>query len=292
MEHPNNSKQRVKRWCFTWNNYEEDDIKYLLDTVFKQSMYVLFAKEVSTTGTPHLQGYIELKTRKTLVALKKLITDKPHLSPAQGSAEQNYTYIVTPQDLPEDKRHGKTNPPVEDVFIAGEPQLSHTDKCALAISLAESGDFDELKTAMPDLYLQRFGTLKRIRADNLVDRTDLETLDNLWLVGPAGTGKSRWARDNFPTYYLKTANDRWWDHYNGEEVVLVEEVGLECKPMGNMYKVWTDHYFFSAEFKGGTFPAIRPKKFIFTSNFTISEIWDDPRVHEPILRRFTIKEFS
>lgn len=50
---------RFRRWCFTWNNYTDDDIKYLV-TKLKGSKRYVFQEEICpTTGTPHLQGYAE-----------------------------------------------------------------------------------------------------------------------------------------------------------------------------------------------------------------------------------------
>lgn len=61
-------KSPAKTWCFTFNNYTEDDISRILETLEKSSsvvprMYV-FQEEVGTTGgTPHLQGHIEFSTK-------------------------------------------------------------------------------------------------------------------------------------------------------------------------------------------------------------------------------------
>ena len=47
---------RFRRWCFTWNNYTDDDIKYLV-TKLKGSKRYVFQEEICpTTGTPHLPG--------------------------------------------------------------------------------------------------------------------------------------------------------------------------------------------------------------------------------------------
>ncbi len=51
-------------------------------------------------------------------------------------------------------------------------------------------------------------------------------------------------------------------------------------------KVWGDHYPFTAEGKGYTLDKIRPKRIIVTSNYRISDIYEDPKDHEPIQRRF------
>lgn len=42
----------------------------------------------------------------------------------------------------------------------------------------------------------------------------------LW--GDAGTGKSRWAWDNFPDLYSKPTGD-WWDGYTGQDTILLDD---------------------------------------------------------------------
>lgn len=44
-----------------------------------------------------------------------------------------------------------------------------------------------------------------------------------WHHGPTGTGKTRGVRARFPDAYLKS-NTKWWDGYNGESVVILDEM--------------------------------------------------------------------
>jgi len=58
-----------KTWCFTLNNYVEDDVK-LFESI--ECNYISCGREVGEKGTPHLQGCITFATSKRLKALKKI----------------------------------------------------------------------------------------------------------------------------------------------------------------------------------------------------------------------------
>ena len=116
---------------------------------------------------------------------------------------------------------------------------------------------------------------------------DLEKLENEWVYGPPGVGKSRGARTRFPTLYNKGFS-KWWDGYQGQETVLLDDLSPEHKWMSHHVKVWADHYPFTGEQKGSAC-LIRPKRIIVTSNYHPDDIWkDDPVLLTAIKRRFQI----
>jgi len=87
---PNSKRDSpAKMWCFTLNNYNENDIK-ILELAFNGSKYII-GKEVGESGTPHLQGYVNFNDKKRLTALKK-IHDKVHWEKCKGSEEDNIKY--------------------------------------------------------------------------------------------------------------------------------------------------------------------------------------------------------
>jgi len=86
-------------------------------------------------------------------------------------------------------------------------------------------------------------------------------------------------------------NNKWWEHYDHEPEVLIEDVGKTHEWMGDFLKIWADRYGFRAEIKQDSM-VLRPEVIIVTSNYHPKDLWPDPSVHEPILRRFQLVHFS
>lgn len=49
-----------KNWCFTINNWTEEEFQLLQDI---EVQYLVVGKEVGENLTPHLQGYVQLKKK-------------------------------------------------------------------------------------------------------------------------------------------------------------------------------------------------------------------------------------
>jgi len=88
-------------------------------------------------------------------------------------------------------------------------------------------------------------------------------------------------------FYSKSANNKWWDKYDGEENVLIEDIDTTHSYMGFHLKIWADKYAFPVEVKNSG-DLIRPKRIVVTSNYPIRTIFPDPSIHEPLERRFKV----
>lgn len=83
----------AKNWTFTINNPNDND-KDLLSKLSELPCmrYLIFQQEIGEEGTPHTQGFVSLKSRKTLNGIKKLVGDRAHVEVAKGSPDQNRSY--------------------------------------------------------------------------------------------------------------------------------------------------------------------------------------------------------
>lgn len=84
-----------KRYCFTYNNYDKN-ILDKFNTVLSVLGKWIYGFEVApTTGTPHLQGYINLNKKERITGLKKHELLKPlKFIECKGSEEANIKYCI------------------------------------------------------------------------------------------------------------------------------------------------------------------------------------------------------
>lgn len=78
---------------------------------------------------------------------------------------------------------------------------------------------------------------------------DKPDLRGIWLYGPSGCGKSSSARLHFPDSYPKMLN-KWWDGYQDQKSVIMDDVGPHQRCLGDHLKLWADRYGTILEAKG------------------------------------------
>lgn len=100
---------------------------------------------------------------------------------------------------------------------------------------------------------------------------DCEGVRGIWLSGPAGCGKSTWARSfgiSNGGYYEKPMN-KWWDGYDGEPVVILDD--LDTPALNHYLKIWGDKFACKGEVKGSTI-WLKHRWLVVTSNYSICDI--------------------
>lgn len=69
--------ERYRHWCFTLNNYTDDDIVELQSFAAKARYYVA-GKEVGDSGTPHLQGFVSFQHQQRVEKLQLVCSGRCH----------------------------------------------------------------------------------------------------------------------------------------------------------------------------------------------------------------------
>ena len=86
---------QVARWCFTYNNYSEEInyLEYLKKAEFRIKRCVYGREVAPTTGTKHMQGYVEFFRSLRLNSVRKIF-NAAFWTPAKGNSLQNFRYCT------------------------------------------------------------------------------------------------------------------------------------------------------------------------------------------------------
>ena len=265
-------RAKFRNWVVTINNYTGvPDAEFLKGP--PPIKYLCFGKEVSSTGTPHLQMYVSFVNAVAQPSQYFRRFGSGHFIPANGTAEQNAEYCSKEGDFTE----------------LGRRPLSHGEKGELGGQLGgqRGGDMEQARWQMTwdlakqgrieeipaDIRIRHYSTINKIAAKYQKPPPKLSELDNLWLVGPAGTGKSTFVHDKYPGGYKKSMT-KWWCGYNvddeGHSTVILDDLHPRWSEK-ELLKNWADVFSFVAETKGGSMQ-IRPQRIVVTSNYTIEQV--------------------
>lgn len=232
----------VRNWCFTINNWKNDDIEAI--NSWSDASYVVYGKEVGENNTPHLQGYVEL-TKKCRLSYMKKLHNTAHWEPRMGTQSEAINYCIKDNDYVEIGTKKK----------AGE----RTDLDRVRTMALEDGM--RMVTAK--------GNSQQIRIAEKFLTYNEEPRDwkpeVIWIWGPTGTGKSRLARErcNLSDLYTKNDGTKWWEGYDGHEDVIIDDFRDSWWSITEMLSL-LDRYEKRVEYKGGL-RQFKPKKIIVTS---------------------------
>jgi len=270
---------RSRGYIFTLNNFSEEEVQNLQQS--QGSKYLIFGKEVGENGTPHLQGYIYFKNKKSFKQVKGFLGDRYHIEAQRGSCQQAIDYCKKDGDYQE----------------IGTPPLSVKEKSERGVKRRREKNQACLNSDL--LELVENGTISInevpvIKKAKLIlqqegDAIQTEGVRGEWYWGPPGVGKSHLARTSYPKAFIKSQN-KWWDGYKGQKEVILDD--LDTPVLGHFIKIWADKWKSDGEVKGGTV-ALKHEKFVVTSNYHPSDLWkEDDVMAEAIERRFKITHFT
>lgn len=289
--------KRSRAWVFTINNYTDDTInaiQQLLESS-KNITHLIVGKEQGEQGTKHLQGYIRFENPLPLNSVSRKFPGA-YMDIANASPLKNFEYCSKQNDI---------------IFNVGDfhAQSNSRKKGGDVLRVMYETMWEDIKEGKQETYIGDtypqfyFKHLNSIRSAIIRNQVCLPpwsgdlTSKNLWIYGPTGCGKSKWAHNQVPNecIFFKNKN-KWWDGYDASrhKVVLIEDFLTDGKLLENYLKIWADRYSFQAEVKGGSI-LIHPGQYILivTSNHSIHKTFCfcNPLDVDAIQRRFNEDAF-
>nr|WBH19262.1 replication-associated protein [Human-associated circovirus 2] len=230
----------VARWCFTINNWTQEEWESLLRCGKEKAKYLCIGKEVGSGGTRHLQGYVNFKNKRRLRQVKALPGFmRAHLEAAKGTEKQASEYC---------KKDG-------DYLEIGESGCSgrRVDLETAAKILTESGgNLKCVAEACPSVFI-KYGRGLRDFVGVMglkVPRNFKSTV--IVICGDPGCGKTKYVMEDCEAKGLSMywkPRGIWWDGYAGEDVVVYDDFYGWC-PYDEMLRVM-DRYPLKVPVKGG-----------------------------------------
>lgn len=199
-----NPKGSFRTWCYTINNYTEDDInrvKALTGTMHR------CCKEVGTTdNTPHLQGAITFSRTYRLAALKKLIP-RAHWEVAKACDPENY--CIKGEIIIDERNNNQ----------------GHRTDLGNAIEVGRTLGYKQMAKECPETFVKYHKGLKELLF-TIHEQQDWFDTKVYVFWGPPGSGKSKRARTIDPNLYNvpEPINGAlWFDGYMGQKSILLDD---------------------------------------------------------------------
>ena len=264
-------------WVFTINNPIGEPTGLLAPNM----EYLAFGREGMGPGqTPHLQGVVKFKHPVARPSRYFEQFGAGHFEIMRGTPEEAIEYCKKEGDFQElrtrpQRRCDQGHHGVKGGVKGGRMEAARWED---AWSSAKQGRLEEVPA---DLRTRYFNTYSKVASKYQKKPSELKELNNLWIHGKSGSGKSTWAHRTFPNAFDKPFS-KWWDGFQednpGHQVVILDDLHPKWSGKEKL-KNWGDRYAFMAEYKGGSM-LIRPKRIIITSNYTPDQVLSFDRTFE------------
>lgn len=247
--------------CFTLNNPTDDEVSQL-KVKLSELKYAVFQLERGESGTLHVQGYAVSATPKRLGGWKTITGARAHIERAAGTAAQNREYCT--------KEEGR-EPGIEPWEHGRMPvQGQRNDIEAAVEEIKEGATIGAIIERHPEVFVKYSRGLNQVRLQYQARRR--WKTEVFWFYGATGTGKSLEASERFPEAYYKMPTNKWWDGYDGDDVVIIDDYRRDLCSFGDLLRLF-DRYPLLVESKGGTINFLA-RTIVVTTPKSPRETWE------------------
>lgn len=219
----------------------------------------IMGTEQGEGGYRHLQIYFKTKKRMTLGAVKEATYRDIHLEKMRGTCQEAWKYCQKEGDFREYGDCPTGRGERTDILMLKEAVKSGKSDKEIAN--------DDTLVAVAVKYPSGFRWMKSC----LREPEPYEGPRQVYIRwGSPGSGKTTWCMSRLKgqSYYKKPAHNKWWDDYNYEPAIFIDEFnavkdGLPEEQFKNMLDPWFGA--FRVESKGGSM-LINPKEVFITTN--------------------------
>lgn len=204
-------------WCFTWNYFTPEDVEPLKLRLAEGCKFACFENEIGESGTPHLQGCLQLKKKQRMNGVKNLIgCPHVHVEMMRGTIAEAAAYC---------KKDYANRVEGCVYWETGNMVFRASKKDHLKDAIDQFETLDDLRDAEPDLYC-RFRQGLRDIYDARIEQSEKRVPEVYWFWGPTGSGKSREAWRlalESGSFWVAPLSLDWFDGYIGQDVVLFDD---------------------------------------------------------------------
>lgn len=220
----------------------------------------------------HWQWFVYCKNRIRFQTLKELLPNWSHIEKSNSAAYEDYVW-----------KDDTAVPGSRFEFGERKETCKKDDWDAIKLD-AMNGNFDNIPS---NVLVRHYASITRLRKDYLTPQLRPTCEVNVFW-GVTGSGKTYRAFQEATAanggFYRKASTTKWWDGYNGEANILIDE--FDGKSIGIAHLLqWLDVYPMSVENKGGCLP-LGGTRFWITSNINPVDWFPDATPeHRAALRR-------
>lgn len=259
------STVRTRAWCMTINNYTDEDIAcFHRPVLLRQVRYYIYGEEIGEEGTPHLQCTIIYHNPKKRHEVSKHFP-RASVRTMDGTVEQSVAYCLKDETFVE---HGDIPKQGQRTDIQKIKKMVKENKKIVDI-LDECTDYQQMR--MVELLSKYQGP------------PPAEEKTVIWHYGDSGTGKTRLATESSDDYYISMGTLRWWDGYNGQDTVIIDDFRKDFCTFHELLRI-LDRYPYRVQLKGGSV-WLRAKTIYITSCYSPVEVYQTREDINQLLRR-------